>query len=146
MRPGTTGDKTALKGRALTYLIAALVYVILPWDFDFIPLAGRIDDVLVLSFALWYAWKMRPAARRSARGRTSVPPEEDGEPTDPYEILGVAKSASADEVKKAYRDLLGKYHPDRLQHLGGEFREMAARKAAAINGAYESVKRDKGFS
>jgi len=135
-----------LRGRALAYLVAALIYVILPWDFDFIPLVGRVDDVLILSLALWYAWKMRPSARGNGGGGSSAPREEDEEPTDPYEILGVTRSASADEVKKAYRDLLGKYHPDRLQHLGGEFREMAARKAVAINRAYENVKRDKGFS
>jgi len=139
------GDRTVLRGRALAFLIAALIYVIMPWDFDFVPLVGRIDDLLILGFALWYAWKMRSSVRGRGGGGSSVPREEDGEPTDPYEILGVARAASADEVKKAYRDLLGKYHPDRLQHLGGEFREMAARKAVAINRAYEIIKREKGI-
>lgn len=134
------------KGRALAYLIAALIYVILPWDFDFIPLAGRVDDVLVLGFALWYAWKRRPGAGRRGREESSAPRVGDEAPGDPYEILGITRSASADEVKKAYRDLLGKYHPDRLQHLGGEFRELAARKAVEINKAYESIKSEKDIS
>ncbi|MFO0801765.1 MAG: DnaJ domain-containing protein [Gemmataceae bacterium] len=34
-------------------------------------------------------------------------------PRDPYEVLGVAKSATADEIQKAYRKLSKKYHPDR---------------------------------
>lgn len=136
-----------LRGRALAYLIAALIYVILPWDFDFIPLAGRVDDLLVLGFALWYAWKAHSSVRGGkGEGESPPPPPGDAGADDPYEILGVPRSASDEEIRKAYRDLLGRYHPDRLQHLGGEFRELAVRKAAAINSAYDSVKRERGMT
>ena len=135
-----------LRGRALAYLIAALIYVILPWDFDFIPLAGRVDDLLVLGFALWYAWKASSAVRGRGEGRETGPSGTDADADDPYQVLGVPRSASDEEIRRAYRDLLVKYHPDRLQHLGGEFRELASRRAVAINGAYESVKKERGMT
>ncbi len=36
--------------------------------------------------------------------------------TDPYKVLGISSSASDEEVKKAYRDLARKYHPDHYQN------------------------------
>lgn len=56
---------------------------------------------------------------------------------DPYAILSLKKGASKNEVTKAYRDLVQKYHPDKLCHLAPEFQEMAHRKMIEINTAYE---------
>ena len=53
-----------------------------------------------------------------------------------YEVLGVRPSASADEVKKAYRERIREYHPDRVQGLGVELRELAERRAKEINAAF----------
>ena len=55
---------------------------------------------------------------------------------DPYDVLGVPKGASLDEVTKAYRKLAKKYHPD-LNPGDAE----AARKMSEINEAYDRIKR-----
>lgn len=54
---------------------------------------------------------------------------------DPYEVLGVSRGASEDEIKRAYRQLAKKYHPD-LNPGDAE----AARKMNEINAAYEQIK------
>ncbi len=60
---------------------------------------------------------------------------------DPYSVLGVTKGASMDEIKKAYRDKLKKYHPDIISSLklGPEYREMFEEKTREIQDAYEKL-------
>ena len=62
-----------------------------------------------------------------------------------YEILGVEKSASNDEVKKAYRKMAVKYHPDKVAHLGEEHRKAGKEKFQKLNNAYDSIKKDRGM-
>lgn len=62
-----------------------------------------------------------------------------------YKILGVTRTSSADEIKKAYRKLATEYHPDKVSYLGDDFRKDAEEKFQKINEAYEKVKKDKGF-
>ena len=54
-----------------------------------------------------------------------------------YDLLEVAPTASADEIKRAFRREIAKYHPDKVQHLGREFQEIAAVKAADLTRAYK---------
>lgn len=56
---------------------------------------------------------------------------------DPYEVLGVNPGASDDEVKKAYRDLARKYHPDNYQN--NPLADLAEEKMKEINEAYETI-------
>jgi len=60
---------------------------------------------------------------------------------DPYEILGVKKGASMDEIKKAYREKLKKFHPDMVENLklGPEYREMFEEKTREIQEAYKQL-------
>ena len=51
-------------------------------------------------------------------------------------MLSVAPDASADDIKKAFRREIARYHPDKVQHLGQEFQEMAAGIAADLTEAY----------
>ena len=56
-----------------------------------------------------------------------------------YEILDLQPSADADAIKKAFRREIARYHPDKVIHLGGEFQEMAATRAAALTVAYKTL-------
>ena len=63
-----------------------------------------------------------------------------------YETLGIARNATEEEIKKAYRQMALKYHPDRVTHLGEDARKTAEEKFKEIQEAYEAIKKDKGFS
>ena len=56
-----------------------------------------------------------------------------------YELLEVARDASADDIKRAFRREIAKYHPDKVQHLGKEFQDIAASKAAELTQAYKTL-------
>ena len=51
--------------------------------------------------------------------------------------MGVDPSAAADTIKNAFRHEIARYHPDKVVHLGQEFQEMAARRAAELTVAYK---------
>jgi curved DNA-binding protein CbpA len=53
-----------------------------------------------------------------------------------YENLELPQSASAEDIKKSFRTLIARYHPDKVQHLGKEFQDMAADRAAELTEAY----------
>lgn len=63
-----------------------------------------------------------------------------------YKILEIAKSATDGEVKKAYRKMAKKYHPDKLQGLGEEHVKGAQQKFQSIQAAYETIKKERGIN
>lgn len=60
---------------------------------------------------------------------------------DPYKVLGVSPDASDDEIKKAYKELVKKYHPD--QYQDNPLADVAAEKMADINAAYDKIMTDR---
>ncbi|MBU0528941.1 TerB family tellurite resistance protein [bacterium] len=62
-----------------------------------------------------------------------------------YQILEIDLSDSNDEVKKAYRKMAKKYHPDKVAHLGEELRVIAEEKFKAVNKAYKDIKLERGM-
>ena len=62
-----------------------------------------------------------------------------------YKILEIQKSATDNQVKKAYRDLAKKHHPDKVQHLGDAYVKAAQDKFQKIQKAYERIKQERGF-
>lgn len=58
---------------------------------------------------------------------------------NPYKVLGVSPDASDEEIKKAYRELAHKYHPDRYQD--SDLADLASEKMKEVNAAYEEIHR-----
>ncbi len=56
---------------------------------------------------------------------------------DPYEVLGISPDASDDEIKRAYRELARKYHPDNYQN--NPLSDLAEEKMKEINEAYDAI-------
>ncbi len=62
-----------------------------------------------------------------------------------YKILEIEKTATDDEVKRAYRKMAKKYHPDKVIHLGKEHQVGAEEKFRQVQKAYEKLQKERGF-
>jgi DnaJ like chaperone protein len=139
----------------ILFIILAIAYALCPYDLipDFLFGWGWIDDLILLGLLYWflrnYKLKQQQAYeeyRRQFRGfgngATGAEKEDFGPKQslkDPYEILGLRRGASMEEVRKAYRELAAKYHPDKVSHLGEEFRALAEQRFKEINEAYQAI-------
>ncbi len=146
----------------LILLILAGLYTLNPYDIfpDFAIGWGWIDDVIVW-ILLWRYFVSRKKKymygrfyqqtgsssenerRRSDSERSRSGPHaqhsEDAAPWDPYRILGIDRNASADEIRHAYRELANKYHPDKVEYLGDEFKALAETRFKEIQQAYQEL-------
>lgn len=62
-----------------------------------------------------------------------------------YKVLGVEPNASDDEVKKAYRKMAVKFHPDKVAQMGEEYQKGAKEKFQKIQDAYDAIKKRRGM-
>ncbi len=65
--------------------------------------------------------------------------------SEAYKVLGIEPTATDDEVRKAYRQMALKHHPDRVAALGEDVRKAAERKFQEINEAKERIYRARGL-
>jgi len=63
-----------------------------------------------------------------------------------YKVLEIDKSVTDEEVKKAYRRMAVKYHPDKVGYLGEDFKKAANDKFQKVNEAYEKIKKERGMN
>jgi hypothetical protein len=56
-----------------------------------------------------------------------------------YELLGIDSNASVDDIRRAFRREIAKYHPDKVQHLAHEFQDIAAIRSAELTQAYKTL-------
>jgi len=138
-----------------TIFLGGVAYVISM--IDLIPGLAPIsflDDLIVVILMVWFftSWLpknrhriywFRPKAQAGPdAGRSeahSRPREEASVEFDPFEVLNVRRDASPSELKSAYREMLSKYHPDKVSHLGEEFQRIAHEKVIDIKKAYDAL-------
>ncbi len=136
-------------------IILAIIYVLSPYDLlsDFLIGWGWLDDLLIAGL-LWrflYTWKKKTDFFKGRSDEKGYHGQDDSkfydglqdhsEEKDPYKILGLDMKASQHEIKKAYRQLANTYHPDKVSHLGDEFRALAEKRFKEIQQAYEKLSR-----
>ncbi|RZT95625.1 DnaJ like chaperone protein [Ancylomarina subtilis] len=63
-----------------------------------------------------------------------------------YQVLEIDKTASDDEIKKAYRKMAVKYHPDKVSYLGEDVQKAAKEKFQKVSEAYEKIKKERAFA
>ena len=63
-----------------------------------------------------------------------------------FRVLEISQNASNNDIKRAYRKMANKYHPDKVSHLGKEMQTSAEEKFKAVNNAYQQLKKDRNIS
>ncbi len=79
------------------------------------------------------------------RDRASIEEMFQAGKANPYSVLEITPSSTDSEVKKAYRKMAVKFHPDKVQDLGESHQKQAKERFIAIQAAYEHIKRDRGM-
>jgi DnaJ like chaperone protein len=145
-------------------LILALLYVLSPYDLfpDMVIGWGWIDDLVILGFLWRYFYllkKKRGGFQRYYQGGRNTHSDENNKKTagenssrsntqaqdsstswDPYKILKIQRGASQEDIKRAYRQLAGRYHPDKVEHLGDEFKVLAEKRFKEVQQAYQELR------
>ena len=152
----------------IIFIVLALLYVLNPYDVlpDLIIGWGWLDDIVILGL-LWrylhtqkkkreafqkYHQRKRTAydyssgnARNDKGSRARTDSGDFAGAWDPYTILEIDRSASPEDIKHAYRHLAGQYHPDKVMHLGEEFKALAEKRFKDIQKAYDELREVKNL-
>jgi len=136
-------------------IILAVIYVLSPYDLlsDFMPGLGWTDDMIIMALIWRYVlnrpfpfFGKKPTTHNNTSGGFSRGPDEQRRHTDarqkprtPREVLGVGENAGPKEITAAYRRLAQKYHPDKVAHLGEEFKVLAEEKFKEIQNAHREL-------
>lgn len=115
----------------LLELIYQIIYTKQPPPEDELRLAREIAGVLQISVYDQRTIEAKYMYRQRQEAASSGQMEEQY-----YAVLGLEKGADFAEIKKAYRQLSMQYHPDKVGHLGEEFKKIAEEKMKEINVAY----------
>ena len=115
----------------LLELIYQIIYTKLPPPDNELRLAREIAGVLQISVYDQRTIEAKYMYRQRQEAASSGQMEEQY-----YAVLGLEKGADFSEIKKAYRKLSMQYHPDKVGHLGEEFKKVAEEKMKEINVAY----------
>ena len=62
-----------------------------------------------------------------------------------YKVLGINSNSTDLEIKKAYRRMANKFHPDKIAHLGEEYKNIAQEKFKSVSDAYHKIKKDRNI-
>lgn len=143
-------------------IILVILYILNPYDIvsDFLVGWGWLDDLVILGLLMRYFYNLKKkreafqtyyqnSQKTSYADGTNE--EKNNSQTrdndryassqwDPYRILGVERGASQEIIKNAFRQLAAKYHPDKVAHLGDEFRVLAEKRFKEIQRAYDELK------
>ena len=63
-----------------------------------------------------------------------------------FKVLGIEQTATDDEIKKAYRQMAIRYHPDKVAQMGDDYQKGANEKFQQIQQAYENIKKQRGIN
>jgi uncharacterized membrane protein YkvA (DUF1232 family) len=149
----------------IVLLVLALLYVLSPYDLfpDMAIGWGWIDDVVILGILWRYFYLMKKKRERVQKyhqsgqnnthydntyknagdensTRSNTQARNSSARWDPYKVLEIDRGASQDDIKRAHRQLAGKYHPDKVEHLGDEFKVLAEKRFKEVQKAYEELK------
>lgn len=112
-------------------LLLRTLYIVAMSDREFHPEEGRVIDTIAERLGI------------SESEKKSIASEFISDKDRCYQVLGVSEYATDEEIKKAYHEQAGKYHPDRVSHLGKEFIELANQRFQAINEAYQTLSKQR---
>ena len=123
------------------YLFLALAYLVSPYDIlpDFLGLPGRLDDLAVLIYVYVKFFRVPYTRPKGEAIDAEFSRVETPKAKDPYQVLELNPEATKDQIEAQYKNLMSKYHPDKVNHLGVDLQKVAHEKTLEIKAAYEAL-------